>query len=697
MEYLGSKNEDLVKGSLTFINALIGTTGDTQSRVEVRKKFLKMNIKDLLAKERHDPSEALKVQINAFMGSADEDLDMLVKAGAISPHAAASPDSEQLQEKIKKLETQVKSLEFELTHLKEDNGKLKDENTKLKANPPPAAASGAAAPAITVTAEAAPVGGGPPPPPPPTGGPAPPPPPAGGPAPPPPPPPGGGGPPPPPPPPGGGGPPPPPPPPGGGGPPPPPPPGGGGPPPPPGGGPGGPPPPAAPKRPAKAKCTPAKKMRNFGWNKIADAKIDNTIWEKTNDSKVKIDTLELESLFGANEAAASSLAASSGANALAPPTGNRAASGSVSGGSPSMKMAKAQAIQLLDPKRSNNCEIMLRGLKMEPSAIKAAIMALDDKVLTEDTLKTMKEYVPQPEEIAALKEYTGDKKALGRAEQYMLAVMEVPKLSARLTAMAVKAGFNEKSEVAKSEIQTLSAAISSVKNSKHLLELLEIILAIGNYMNGQGNNGGCYGFRVGSLNKMLDVKSMDNKQTLVHYLCDFINKKNKDIFNVLTELSGCAEAARLNIRETIAKVSELKSGFATVETLLKDPAVDSAFTKAMQPFTVSAKTTVELLESSSAKLEASFKETAIYYGEPGSVEPEDFFGALATFVETLGKAKTENEKRSAAAAKEAQSKALLASVQSKQVTKKKGQLDDAIEGMKTGAMFARLSVNNSKG
>jgi hypothetical protein len=438
----------------------------------------------------------------------------------------------------------------------------------------------------------------------------------------------------------------------------------------------------APKRPAKAKCKPNKKMRAFGWNKIADAKIDNTIWEKTNDSRVKLDTLELESLFGANEAAAAGPSAT-----LSPGAKPRADSSA----SPSTSK-KQPAVQLLDPKRSNNCEIMLRGLKMEPAAIKAAIMALDEKVLTEDTLKTMKEFVPLPEEISMLKEYSGDKKQLGRAEQYFLAVMDIPKLSARLTAMAFKAGFQEKSEIAKSETQALSAAIAAVKGSKHLFELLEIVLAVGNYLNGAGNNGGCYGFRINSLNKMMDVKTTDNKMTLIHYLYDLISKKHKEVLGVLTELSCCQEASRLNIRETVSKVSELKAGFATIDALLVDATIDSAFSKAMAPFSSSAKSTLEQLESRSSKLESAFKECVTYYGEPASTEPEDFFGALSSFLESFGKAKADNEKRAAAAAKEAQSKALLAAVQSKQVTKKKGQLDDAIEGMKSGAMFARLSV-----
>lgn len=666
MEYVSSKNEGLTTAALTFVNALIGATSDTQSRVEIRNEFLKMNIREIVNKERMDPSESLTVQIRAFNNSTDEDLDTLIKAGAISAPTAAPPTNEAMQQKLSKLETQVKSLEFEIVSLKEENDRL-----KKAAASAPVAVAGSAAPAVAVTGDAAsaPTGDGGPPPPPVPG--------ADGEVPPAP----GGGPPPPPPP-AGGGPPPPPPPPGGGPPPPPPPPGGGppGPPPPP----GAPAAPSAPKRPAKAKCKPNRKMRAFQWTKIADAKIDNTIWDKTNDSKVKLDTLELESIFGIVEGGS---AAGGGGKTPRESVGALGASQGVG--------KKPQTVQLLDPKRANNCEIMLRGLKMEPSAIRAAIMSMDEKVLTEDTLKTMKEYVPLPEEIQLLKDYTGDKKNLGRAETFFLAVMDIPKLSARLTAMAYKAGFNEKAENAKSDIHTLSTAITSVKNSQHLFQMLELVLAIGNYLNGTGNAGGCYGFRINSLNKMMDVKSADGKMSLVHYLYELVSKKHKELLTINTELSACAEASRLNIRETMAHVAELRTGYTSLEALLADPGVDSTFSKAMSGFSSSAKTTIEQLDNRGSTLEPKFKECVTFYGEPTSTEPEDFFGALNNFLESFARAKADNEKRAAAVAKEAQSKALLAAVQAKQVGKKnqKGQLDDAIEGMKNGTMFARVSVH----
>jgi len=42
---------------------------------------------------------------------------------------------------------------------------------------------------------------------------------------------------------------------------------------------------------------------------------------------------------------------------------------------------------------------MLRGLKMEPADIKKALLNLDEKVLPEEVLRAMKDFIPQPEEV----------------------------------------------------------------------------------------------------------------------------------------------------------------------------------------------------------------------------------------------------------------------------------------------------------
>jgi hypothetical protein len=283
MDNFKLKDAEILTSTLTFMNALTGSLRDTETRVTLRNEFVRMNIKDYLRKlTDQSPKEELLVQIKIFEDGLESDRGNFAAGGGVGSEEWEKHQTahDELKSKYEKLQTQFHSLEFEKTNLEQEVAKLKVAVANAPKGGSAPAASTSTAPAtahVDGGAPAAPAhpGGestsdsGAPPAPPAPGG-------DGGPPPPPPPPGGDGGPPPPPPPPGGdGGPPPPPPPPGGpGGPPPPP--------PPPGAKGGIPPPPGAVKgRQPKPKRKPNKKMKGFVWNKIADNKIDNTVWEKT--------------------------------------------------------------------------------------------------------------------------------------------------------------------------------------------------------------------------------------------------------------------------------------------------------------------------------------------------------------------------------------------------------------------------------
>lgn len=56
----------------------------------------------------------------------------------------------------------------------------------------------------------------------------------------------------------------------------------------------------------------------------------------------------------------------------------------------------------------------------------------------------------------------------------------------------------------------LRVASKEVLQSRNFKQLLEVVLAFGNYMN-KGQRGNAYGFKVSSLNKIADTKSSIDK------------------------------------------------------------------------------------------------------------------------------------------------------------------------------------------
>lgn len=68
-------------------------------------------------------------------------------------------------------------------------------------------------------------------------------------------------------------------------------------------------------------------------------------------------------------------------------------------------------------------------------------------------------------------------------------------------------------------------ASKQIIRSKQLKKLLEIVLAFGNFMN-RGQRGNAGGFKLNSLNKIIDTKSSLNRNvTLLNYLLETLEKK----------------------------------------------------------------------------------------------------------------------------------------------------------------------------
>jgi len=476
-----------------------------------------------------------------------------------------------------------------------------------------------------------PPGGGPPPPPPPPGGPPPPP---------------GGGPPPPPPPPGG-----PPPPPGGGPPPPPPPPGGGPPPPPPppGGGPGGPPPPplpgmaAIPGRKKKETLQPSTKMRGLAWAKIEDKKVDNTIWDKdVTDRHVisnVLDFKELEELFCA----------------VQPPKpeqleGGDAGKGPAAGG-------KKGAISLLDPKRSNNVSIMLSRFGKTPySDIRKAILNLDEEVLPIDATASLKQFVPEPEEIELLKEFSGDVSTLAKPEQFFMELIKIKGLGPRLNSLHTKQGFDKKLDVARDSVIVLLDAVKEVKESKKLPKVLELVLGIGNFLNGGTFRGGAYGFKLDTLSKMTEVRAVDGKSTMLNYLAQICDSKPqyRELLEIAQDFPNAGAACRESIPQIQTDLNKLGGELKQVEGAIKTAPDDPSdpFKTIMSRFYDAAVKRHEETLGMYQQLEKDYAALLEYFGELPSTDSQSFFNNIYSFAQSFEKAHASNIQRKQMAEKQ---------------------------------------------
>ncbi len=99
--------------------------------------------------------------------------------------------------------------------------------------------------------------------------------------------------------------------------------------------------------------------------------------------------------------------------------------------------------------------------------------------------------------------------------------------------------------------------------------MLEHVLALGNYLNGNTPRGAAYGYKLDSLLRLGDVRpsAADAKHTpsLLHFLAQFLEKSAPDLLEVGTDVSHCDAAARVALGVAAANVQQLRSGLEAIE------------------------------------------------------------------------------------------------------------------------------------
>ncbi len=101
--------------------------------------------------------------------------------------------------------------------------------------------------------------------------------------------------------------------------------------------------------------------------------------------------------------------------------------------------------------------------------------------------------------------------------------MTVPKLTSKLEGLILKEEFDYRLAKLDKDIACLRAACDEIFTNAKFKHVLEVLLAMGNYLNAGTVRGGAYGFKLEVLKKIADVKtSTPPIITLMNYLVEYI-------------------------------------------------------------------------------------------------------------------------------------------------------------------------------
>ncbi|AQK42408.1 Formin-like protein 5 [Zea mays] len=282
-----------------------------------------------------------------------------------------------------------------------------------------------------------------------------------------------------------------------------------GPPPPPSRGGAGPPPPAMPGGPKARGPPPLKKAGNvagppvadnktklkpFFWDKVTANPDQAMVWDQIKAGSFQFNEEMIESLFGCH---ATDKKNADGKKDLA-------------------AKDTPQFVRILDAKKAQNLAISLKALSVSADEVRNAVM--EGHELPIDLIQTLIRWTPSSDEELRLRLYTGELTQLGPAEQFLRTIIDIPYLYQRLDVLLFMSSLPEEAANAEQSFKTLEVACHELRNSRLFKKLLEAVLKTGNRMNDGTFRGGAQAFKLDTLLKLSDVKGVDGKTTLLHFV-----------------------------------------------------------------------------------------------------------------------------------------------------------------------------------
>lgn len=275
------------------------------------------------------------------------------------------------------------------------------------------------------------------------------------------------------------------------------------------------------------------KLKPFFWDKVTANPDESMVWNQIKAGSFQFNEEMIESLFG--YAAANN--------------NNKDKKES------SARKEQPQYIQIIDHKKAQNLSILLRALNVTIDEVRDAL--LEGNELPSELLETLIRMAPTSEEELKLRLYNGPLEQLGPAERFLKVLVDIPFAVKRLEALLFLGTFQEEAANVKESFIILEAACKELRGSRLFLKLLEAVLKTGNRMNDGTYRGGAQAFKLDTLLKLSDVKGIDGKTTLLHFVVqEIIRSEGVRAVRALRESKSISSIKSEDLMEDITDDSE---------------------------------------------------------------------------------------------------------------------------------------------
>lgn len=220
---------------------------------------------------------------------------------------------------------------------------------------------------------------------------------------------------------------------------------------------------------------------------------------------------------------------------------------------------------ILDPRKSQNKAIVLKSLGMNKEEIIDLLTEGHDA--ESDTLEKLAGIAPTPEEQTEIIDFDGEPTTLAYADSLLFHILRaVPSAFNRFNVMLFKINYGSEVVQQKGSLQTLESACNELRARGLFMKLLEAILKAGNRMNAGTARGNAQAFNLTALRKLSDVKSVDGKTTLLHFVVEEVvrSEGKRAAMNKNMMSNDNASAENANVSREEQEIEFIKQGLPII-------------------------------------------------------------------------------------------------------------------------------------
>jgi cytokinesis protein len=220
----------------------------------------------------------------------------------------------------------------------------------------------------------------------------------------------------------------------------------------------------------------------------------------------------------------------------------------------------------------------------------------------------------------------------------------------RMRALALTRTFEPEYDIISSKLRQVVSVSESLRDSVSLMNVLGLILDIGNYMN--DSNKQASGFKLSSLARLGMVKDDKNESTFADLVERIVRTQYPEWENFVDDIQGVVTAQKLNVEQLQQDAKKYIENIKNVQMSLdsgnlSDPKKfhpQDRVSQIVQRSMKDARRKAEQMQLYLEDMVRTYDDIMVFYGEDPSDENSrrDFFSKLAIFVTEWKKSKEKN-------------------------------------------------------